>query len=69
MPLIRLLLIFALLFLAVRAIGKFLFPGSGRQSFNRSTDDDRDVTLQNEGRKDKKYGKDEGEYVDFEEVD
>ncbi len=69
MPFIRIFLIFALLYLAARALGRFLFPSSGSRSFNRNNDDDRDVTIRNEGRRDKKYGKDEGEYVDFEEVD
>jgi hypothetical protein len=70
MPFIRLIIIFGLLFLAVRAIGRLLFPGSRNQSFNRKQkDEEGDISINDSSRKQKKYGRDEGEYVDYEELE
>jgi len=70
--LIRLLLIFALIYLAIRLIGKALFPSSGRNYGRRRTEEgerEGDVTIRNKDNSTgKKISRDEGDYVDYEEL-
>ena len=72
MAFIRILLIFALFYLIIRFISRLLFPprsGEGRNSFNRQENDrEGDVTVEKGSRGNKRIPKDEGDYIDYEEV-
>ena len=68
MSFLRILLIFALLYFAVRLLGRLLFP-SQRNSFGQGNDKpEGDVTVENNNHHGKKIKKDDGDYVDYEEV-
>lgn len=80
MALIRILLIFFLIYLVVRMLGRMLFPETQRSSNNnyyyRNENDgpssrEGEVHVEGSGNPDKKKGNrnDVGEYVDYEEVD
>lgn len=70
MNLIRLLLIFALIYLVIRVIGRAIFPPSFGNSRRRTegAEKEGDVTIENKKNSGKKISKDEGDYVDYEEV-
>ncbi len=70
---IRLVLLFFLLFLIIRILGQILFPAS-RNAGNLYNEDngsrEGEVTLENNATGKKKHlKKDIGDYVDYEEVD
>jgi hypothetical protein len=68
MSFLRILLIFALLYFAVRLLGRILFP-SQRNSFSGgNVKPEGDVTVENNNQHGKNIKKDEGDYVDYEEV-
>ncbi len=70
MTLIRLLLIFALIYLLIRLIGRAIFPSFSGNSRRRTEEGEKegDITIQNKKNSGKKISKDEGDYVDYEEL-
>lgn len=68
MAFLRIVLIFLLIFLAVRLLGRVLFPNpsGGKKSSGPS---EGDVTVENKQKGKKHIKKDEGEYIDYEEMD
>ncbi|MGC9344200.1 MAG: hypothetical protein ACP5E3_15970 [Bacteroidales bacterium] len=74
MAFLRILLIFALLYFAARLVGRLLFPprtgrNSQRDTFNRGRKErEGDVTVEDRNPHKKKINKDEGDYIDYEEV-
>ncbi len=77
MGIFRIVIIFFLVYLVVRMLGRMFFPGSGSSSnpFNSGDNPEKksregDVSLENNDINNKKHlKKDVGDYVDFEEVD
>jgi hypothetical protein len=71
--LFRLALIFFLIYLVVRMLGRILFPESGNGNGYNSQKNSREgnVTVENQGSGNQKkhVSKDVGDYVDYEEVD
>ncbi|MFW5644410.1 MAG: hypothetical protein ACOCZL_00720 [Bacteroidota bacterium] len=66
---IRLLLILALIYLLVRLIGRAIFPpSSGNQRRTERGKKEGDVTIENKNTLGKIINKDEGEYIDYEEM-
>ncbi len=71
MALIRLLLILALIYFAFRFIGKIIFPSSSRNYERRRAEEgenEGDITIQKKNNSGKKISKDEGDYIDYEEL-
>lgn len=68
--LIRLLLIFALIYLMIRLIGRAIFRPSSGNSRRRTEEGEKegDITIQKKNNSGKKISKDEGDYVDYEEM-
>ncbi len=71
---IRLILLFVLIYLVIRTIGQILFPGTGRSEGERFKEEKKpkegEVRLENNVTGRKKHLKPGvGEYVDYEEVD
>jgi hypothetical protein len=70
--LIRLLLILALIYLVIKLIGRALFPpvtGNYNKKRTEKGEKEGDVTIQNKKNgKGKKISKDEGDYIDYEEM-
>jgi len=77
MGLIRILAIFLLIYLGLRVIGRLLFPlsGSRTRNFEYKEKDQKkkkegEVTIEDtRSGKNKRIKNDEGEYIDYEEVD
>lgn len=74
MAFLRIILIFALLYFAAKLLGRLIFPPrtgryNERDSFNRGKQENEgDVTVENSKTRNKKINKDEGDYIDYEEV-
>jgi hypothetical protein len=64
--LIRIILIIALIYFGVRFIDRFVIP---LFSGNKKKDNDNDTTISGSGKKKKIFNKDDGEYIDYEEVE
>ncbi|MEE4198037.1 MAG: hypothetical protein V2I54_10365 [Bacteroidales bacterium] len=77
MALARFILIFLIIFLVIRLITRFIFKKYIKNMQERYQDKQRpydqkregDVTIRSSSRQDKKIDQDEGDYVDYEEVD
>ena len=70
--LIRTLLVFALIYLLIRWLSRLMNPNASRtQQANSNWSEDRDgeTTIRYNKKGEKIINKDEGEYVDFEEVE
>jgi hypothetical protein len=64
--LIRIILIVAIIYFGIRLIDRFIIPfffGGNKKS------DQNDTTVSGPGKKKKYFDKDDGEYVDYEEVE
>lgn len=74
MAFLRILLIFALFYFGIRLLGRILFPPRNSNYNNRDSFDGRskkkegEVTVENKDSSGKKINKDEGDYIDYEEV-
>ena len=68
MGFLRVLLIFVLLYLSVRLLGRLLFPPRQSGYGPEEGKPEGDVTVENKGPQGKKINKDEGDYVDYEEI-
>jgi len=64
--LIRIILIIALIYFGVRFIDRFVIP---LFFSNKKKDNDNDTTISGSGKKKKIFDKDDGEYVDYEEIE
>ena len=69
--LFRTILIIIVVYFVVKLLVKFLFPSSSNKSTNNiPKKKEGDITIHYDKRTDKKmFGKDSGEYVDYEDVD
>ena len=67
MAFLRIVLIFFLIFLAVRLLGRILFPDPSKKKSTGPSEGD--VTVENKDKDGKRIKKDEGEYIDYEEID
>jgi Domain of unknown function (DUF4834) len=70
MPLFRFLLIFLLIYLGIRFISRLLFPApnSGNNTSNTKRKEGEVIIEDTPQSKTKNISKDEGDYVDYEEV-
>ncbi len=74
MGFIRIILIFALLYLVVRLLSRVLFPPRKSNFHDRDMRDrgskkkEGDVTVEDKQPRNKKIDKDDGDYIDYEEV-
>ncbi len=71
MGLFRILLIFFLIYLVIKMLGRMLFPSGGHDAARDNVEPregDVEVENGNPGKK-KRFRKDIGEYVDYEEVE
>ena len=64
--LIRIILIVALIYFGIRFIDRFIIPFFFS---NKKKDNQNDTTVSESGKKKKYFDKDDGEYVDYEEVE
>ncbi len=67
MAFLRIVLIFLLIFMAVRLLGRILFPDPSNKKSSGPSEGD--VTVEKKSRDKKHIKKDEGEYIDYEELD
>jgi hypothetical protein len=73
MPLLRIILIVVIVYYAVRLLIRIIFPqwgNSSRRQYHSGQKNKRegDITIDVINKKEKKYSKDKGEYIDFKEV-
>ncbi|KPK84434.1 MAG: hypothetical protein AMS27_10000 [Bacteroides sp. SM23_62_1] len=64
--LVRIILIVALVYFGIRIIDRLIIP---YLFGNKKKDDQNNSTVSGSGKKRKYFGKDDGEYIDYEEVE
>jgi len=62
---VRIILIIAVVYLGIRVIDRFIIPYLFP---NRRKDSDNDTTISGSGNKKKRFSKEDGDYVDYEEM-
>jgi len=62
---VRIILIIAVVYLGIRVIVRFIIP---YLFLNRRKDSDNDTTISGSGNKKKRFSKEDGDYVDYEEM-